>query len=336
MRKLIFGILSILAATVGMSAYGEEAQEQDGVLPQDSAVDVIAWFNRHDTVTYWVNESQWKIRDSDTVRTASVSMRVRVDVVDSTKNGYKMEYTFLEFPTDTLTGQSALERFQDQIAAKYGQMIVGTTVRFETDEYGRITKYNNLGQIKKQAKSLFKNVVSDLYQLPEVQEMKKAGFDVKDYVKSIDADKLVDGYLEELNMLFLFHGKTLNVGEFTDHEDATDSQFENTSVVSAWIDDDGDAYHIEYDLTSIIPRDDMKVMIGAILGAFSKDVVPEDFDELYDDQVKEDGTYEDYLKTDYLFTGWPYRVVHQNATMIGGAGKVKQTVITMDSYSVGE
>ena len=43
------------------------------------------------------------------------------------------------------------------------------------------------------------------------------GFDVKDYAKNVDTDKLVDGYLEELNMLFMYHGLSMQPGENTEH-----------------------------------------------------------------------------------------------------------------------
>lgn len=260
-------------------------------------------------------------------------MKVRVNVIDSTAEGYKMDYTFLEFPAAVLSDSaSAVEKFQNEIVTKLGNKIVGTTVHFETDEYGSITKYNNLGQIKKQAKSLFKEAIKGFSKIPEIQELKKIGFDVADYAKNIDTDKLVDGYLEELNLLFMNNGQAMAIGEFTEHEDATDTSFENTTYSSAFVDEDDGAYHIVIDVTNILPRNELKTMVGGIVEAFTNDSIKEDFNENFDAQVNVDGTYEDYLKTDYLVNGWPYSVVRQKATMIGNHGKVKQTVITLDSY----
>ena len=71
-----------------------------------------------------------------------------------------------------------------------------------------------------------------------MQELKKMGFDVKQYSKNVDTDKLVDGYLEELNMLFMYHGLSMQPGENTEHEDATDTQYENTTYTSATVDAD--------------------------------------------------------------------------------------------------
>lgn len=336
MKKILI-LLFISAIAAGTASHGSATSSHDSAAMPDSTIDVIAWFCRHDTVTYWVNESSWKISETDTVRTASMSMKVRVNVVDSTPKGYKMEYTFLEFPADTLPDSaSALERYQNRIAAGIGNKIVGTTVHFETDEFGHITRYNNLGQIKKQAKSLFKEAVKTMSQFPEIKGLKEMGLDIKDYTKNVDTDRLVDGYLEELNLLFMSHGQSVAIGEHTEHEDATESSFENTTFVSAGIDEVDGSYHILYDVTNTVSQSDLKALVGSVVEAFSNDSITDNFNENFDRQVNTDGTYEDYLKTDYLINGWPYSVVRQQASMIGNRGKVKQTVISLDSYSFGQ
>lgn len=324
----------MLAMTISITMHGETPSAPEATESQDSTINVIAWFNKLDTATYRVNESTWRLNGTDTVLTASYSMIARINVVDSTANGYKMDYTFLDFPTDTLPDSaSAIERFQNQITARLARKIVGTTVHFETDEYGRITKYNNLGQIKKQARSLFKEALNEFSKIPEIQELKGMGFDVKKYAKNVDTDKLVEGYLEELNMLFMYHGLSMRHGENTEHEDATDTQYENTTYTSATVDADDGSYSIVQDVTSILPRNELKEMVGGIVELFSNDSITDSFNENFDAQVNEDCTYEDYLKIDYMVNGWPYSVVRQKATMIGNRGKIKQTVISLDSCS---
>ena len=324
----------MLAMTISIAMHGETPSAPEATDSQDSTINVIAWFNKHDTVTYHVNESTWRLNGTDTVCTASYSMIARINVVDSTANGYKMDYTFLDFPIDTLPDSaSAIDRFQNQITDKLAKKIVGTTVHFETDEYGRITKYNNLGQIKRQAKTLFKEAMNEFSKIPEIQELKEMGFNVKEYAKNVDTDKLVDGYLEELNMLFMYHGLSMRAGENTEHEDATDTQYENTTYTSATVDADDGSYSIVQDVTNIFPRDELKEIVGGIVESFSNDSITDSFNENFDAQVNVDCTYEDYLKIDYMVNGWPQSVVRQKATMIGTRGKAKQTVISLDSYS---
>ncbi len=334
MKKIVAWLsLFMLFLTGGMTVYGVSTPIQEKVVPQDSTIDVIGWFNKYDTLTYWIHETSWRINGADTVRTGLVSTKVRINVVDSTANGYKMEYTFLEFPTDT-TATTPLADFQNKITAKLGQKIVGTTVHFETDEYGKITKFNNLGQIKKQAKSLFKQAITDFSKLPEIQGLKEMGLDIKDYTKGVDTDELVDGYLAELKMLFMNHGLSMQIGENTEHEDATDTQFENTSYSSVYRDAEDGAYHVIYDVTSILPQNELKAMVGGIVEYMANDSITEKFNENFDSQVKVDGTFEDYLKIDYMPCGWPYYVVRQKSTMIGSRGKLEQTVISLESYTL--
>lgn len=324
----------MLVMTISMAMHGETPSTLGTSAPQDSTINIIAWFNKCDTVIYRISEYSWKLNDTDTVLTASYSMIARINVVDSTAKGYKMDYTFLDFPTDTLLDSaSEIDRFQNQITDKLARKIIGTTVHFETDEYGRITKYNNLGQIKKQAKSLFKEALNEFSKIPGIQRLKGMGFDIKDYAKNVDTDKLVDGYLEELNMLFMYHGLSMQPGENVEHEEATDTQYENTTYTSATVDADDGSYSIVQDVTSILPRNELKEMVGGIVESFSNDSITDSFNKNFDAQVNVDCTYEDYLKIDYLVSGWPYSVVRQKATMIGNRGKVKQTVISLDAYS---
>lgn len=332
MKKLLICILSLLVMTVGVAAYGESTPLQENVTPQDSTIDIIGWFNENDTLTYWIHESSWRIDGVDTVRTGLVSTKIRITVVDSVANGYKMDYTFLEFPTDTASTTPSVD-FQNKITAKLGQQIVGTTIHFETDEYGKITKFNNLEEIKKQALSLFKQVISDFSELSEIQGLKEMGLDVVDYAKNVDTDKLVDGYLAELQMLFMNHGLSMQTGENTEHENATDTQFENTTYSSVYKDADDGAYHVIYDVTNILPQSELKAMVGGVVESLSDDSIAESFNKNFDAQVNVDGTFRDYLQIDYMPCGWPYSVVRQKITMVGTRGKLQQTVISLDSFT---
>lgn len=334
MKRIILWSLFVLVMTFGMAMHGETPGASETTAPQDSTVNIIAWFNKHDTVTYRTSQNSWKLNGTDTVLTGSSSITARINVVDSTAEGYKMEYTFLDFSTDALPDSASIvSRFQNQITDKLARKIIGTTVRFETDEFGHITKFNNLGQVKKQSGSLFKMALDELSKMPEVQGLKDMGFDIKNYAKNIDTDKLVDGYLEELNMLFAYHGLSMEAGENTEHEDATASQYENTTYISAAVDADDDSYIIEQDVISILPRTELKKIAGGIAESFSNDSISNSINENFNSQINTDGTYRDYLKIGYLVNGWPYSVVRQKATMIGNRGRVKQTVISIDSYS---
>lgn len=90
MKNIFIWIIVLLAVTVSFNIRGEEKVEQAEITSQYPTVPVVAWFSKHDTVYYWVNESSWRINGVDTVRTSAQSMRVRINVVDSAATGYKL------------------------------------------------------------------------------------------------------------------------------------------------------------------------------------------------------------------------------------------------------
>lgn len=339
MRKLsvaIFFTMLLLGAVMSSAAISTH-DDNEITAPADSTVEVIGWFCKNDTLVYWIHESEWKISPEDSVMTLGISTKVMVNVTDSTASGYKMNYTFLEFQSDS-TATSTLGNFQNQLVGRLSSKITGTTVRFETDDCGRITKFNNLGEIKKQAKTLFKDAMNELMDLPEMQPLKTSGVNLKDITKMADTDNLVDGYLEELKLLFICHGSAYELGEKSTHEDATDNQYENETYLSASTDTEDGTYQIVYDVINIIPQSDLTDLTAGRLSELLPDISTSEAKKNLNESFKsigyQDCINESYLRLDYLPGGWPYSVVKQTSTTINDTGKIKQTTIQLDSYSL--
>ncbi len=268
-------ILGIVAAcTAFSSAWARPATHSEWDNDDaDSTVAVIAWFNKRDTMTYWINESSWKVKDGDTTKTSGVSTKVMLTVTDSTKKGYNMEYKFLDFQGDTLA-DSKIGEFQNTLVNKLSKDIVGTSIRFRTDEYGHITKYENLKEIKTQAKELFDSAYEELLKLPVMDSLKSVGIDITTLIKKADIATIVDGYTEELEMMFRFHGNSFTVGEYDDHSDETKKEYASDSHLSI----DLDPETMEYSISTTVETNE----------TFSDDSKSEDFSDEYDKQVKED------------------------------------------------
>ena len=111
---------------------------------EDSVVNVVAYFCKGDTCEYWIYENEWKVNGKDTVKTLGVSTQVRLVVNDSTSKGYKMSYTFLDVKADSV-GDNFRDKMMAMVAERTAKSVIGTTVNFETDEYGRITKRKHNG-----------------------------------------------------------------------------------------------------------------------------------------------------------------------------------------------
>lgn len=331
MKKLLALILFAVLIVCAVTPCTGATQQNDNVVPQDSTLSVIGWFCERDTVVYWIKESAWKLNNGDTIKTAGVSTQVMITVTDSTATGYKMNYTFLDVRGDSLA-ESELGNLQNKIVTLLGKKIIGTTISFETNECGKIEKINNLGKIKKQAKALFKEAVKEMEKAHWAKGLKNLGIDLTEYTKGIDTDLLVEGYIEELKMLFMCHGGVYDLGETTETEEATETQYANESYCSVTIDDDK-CYSILFDVVSTIPQSDIKAMLSGVVDNLNASKVKDNFNAHFDTDVNEDCNFESYFKIAFFPNGWPYEVVKQETTMIGENSKVKQKYIYLDTYS---
>lgn len=201
---IIIGTMAMLFSFTSMPHKRLADEREDSVAQdEDSVVSVIAWFNKNDTMTYWINESTWDIRKGDTIKTAGINTKIMITVTDSTKKGYDMEYSFLDFKTDSVK-DSWKQNLLNEALNKYKEAIKGTTIKFRTDIYGKIIKYDNLNEIKKQSKQLFMETIKEM---SIIDSLAVAGIDLKTLLKDVDADRLVQGYIDELELMFNITGR---------------------------------------------------------------------------------------------------------------------------------
>lgn len=310
---------------------------------EDSVVNVVAYFCKGDTCEYWIYENEWKVNGKDTVKTLGVSTQVRLVVNDSTSKGYKMSYTFLDVKADSV-GDNFRDKMMAMVAERTAKSVIGTTVNFETDEYGRITKITNLSKIKKQAKALFKASMKDIAAMPIMQAMKKAiGLDFMKIGNQANTDELVEGYLEELKLLFACHGSQYAVGEHHEHEDATKDSYANDTYINARLEKNGN-YTISCEVVSVIPKETVKEVMGGLMGAITEGLkskktedgkdhdgiingLDDEFKKEIDKVVDQDAQTSEYLCVTCFENGWPSSVLKQNKNVMAGRGKLKQKLI---------
>lgn len=313
-----------------------EVQDSSEVTVQDDSIlPVIAWFSKRDTMTYWIHDNQWEVNGKDTVMTLGAAAKVMFTVTDSTRKGYDMEYTFIEFVSDDQI-KSEAQNLIGQVMDILNDATVGTTIRFRTDQYGKIVKYYNLKDIRKQAKEVLTKAIS---KMPYADSLRAVGLKLDKLMSMIDSDDLVDGYTEEIELLFNYHGDQYKIGETESHEDATKNEYASDTKTDIWLDPDTYEYGISADVYSYIPREDIKVLLGNLIDYFTdkesaKDV-REGLDTEFDSQVTTDGVYNSYVRISYFNDGWPQEVVSQDNISLGDRQKLKQKYITWDYRSVG-
>lgn len=325
---IIIVALTILSSFTSMPHGRYVNEKEDSVAPgKDSVLYVVAFFNKNDTMIYWINESQWDVKNGDTIKTMGINTKVMVNVTDSTKKGYKMEYTFLEFVSDSVKG-SWKQKLLTEKFDTLKKVLKGTTIKFTTDEYGKIVKYDNLDKIAKQAKQLFMSVVKEM---PIIDSLDAMGADTKKLLKDVDYDNIVKGYTEELEPMFRQHGEAYNIGTVTEHTDATEDEFESDSYVEVSEDPETYDYKIEADTYNYIPKDDVRAILkGLVEGILKGDElsdVKKDIGDNLDKQVTGRMRYNDYLLIEYYSDGWPKKIVKQEKNMIGNNGKLSQKYI---------
>ena len=327
-------IALMIASCMVSQARPSDPDENEDAVPADSSVSVIAWFSKRDTLDYWIYQGEWKVNGQDTIRTMGINTKVRIVVTDSTSNGYNMDYTFLEMNADTIEN-APMSNFQNVIVEKLGQKIIGTTIQFESDEYRSITKFNNLDQIKERAESLFKEAMNELLSMPEMKLAKAFGIDISKISKLIDINQLVDSYLQELKWLFIRHGSTYRTGKICEHNEATETMYENDKCTKVGVDSENGTYFIATQAENIVPPSNMKNILGNIVDNIMDDEeLAETVTNGLDSHIKLIGIVSSYFRTKFLIDGWPYSVLRQDEAMIGDQGKLKQTSINLCYYSV--
>ena len=61
--------------------------------------------------------------------------------------------------------------------------------------------------------------------MPYADSLRAVGFNLDKLMSMIDSDKLVDGYTEEIELLFDYHGDQYKIGETESHENATENEY---------------------------------------------------------------------------------------------------------------
>ncbi|MDE6715050.1 MAG: hypothetical protein K2J74_01035, partial [Muribaculaceae bacterium] len=282
---------------------------------------------------YNIYQSMWRICGADTTALGKVSMKVRIIVTDSASTGYDMEYTILDILQDSEDNNNPYANIQSTIVDAFGKTMVGTTVKFQTNDCGRITEIKNMGQIKQHVKSGFTDAMKKVFDMPEMQVLKAQGLNLERITKLVDTEQLVDDYLSELNLLFAFHGKAYNLGLKHEHEKATETSYENDTYTTAMIDEQDDSYAVSTEVVNIIPHESLESVIGEVVKVIADKKAAKKFIDEVSSNADFSGTVSSYISVNCFSDGWPYRAVEQETTNIADHSKVSVKRIVLDYIS---
>lgn len=337
MKRLLWIIVCSTVLLGSLITRGQGYVQELEVNEDDSLVSVIGYFTKTDTLTYVIGNTIWKWTPEDTVKTAGFVQKVQLAVADSTATGYKIDFTILEISGDTIEDSGAgdgfvLNKIITSFAENINKKMSGKTIRFETDEVGAITKFNNLDKIKNEVKKQFKDEAKILSGILRV--LNKQLFDNDSY-KLTDtdfADGLINFFLEDIKLLFIYHGQSFNIGELSFHEDAANGVYENDTYINVAFNSENGTYQIISDINNFIPRSLVKQFLAGLVESMDDESVSDSFNSEFDEQVKDDCIENYFTGVYYMYEGWPYKIVKQKNTSLGDMGQTNQTSIYLESY----
>jgi len=187
--------------------------------PQDSTIQIIAWFYEKDTLQYDMNSTEYLIQGRDTTVINSVLTKFHVNVVDSTSKEYKMEYVVEEFEVDETTEKG--KELSDFIP----QNTLNTVVEFTTDPYGTPQEITNFKEVRNQMLKGVNATIDSLYKKYTFMYAKMSKDDLRKTVREMIEEKYGNKQdmlenMEVIQLLFAFHGREFNLGhtEMTNEE----------------------------------------------------------------------------------------------------------------------
>ncbi len=314
--KKLFSIITLLISSISLFAQTNAVEQE-----QDSLVTCVGYFCKGDTMKYTLYHQYFKVEKNDTTWNRDDSEDFQVVVTDSTKDGYNMSITYLNFEDnleDLSDGEHRMSHFINPLTK-------GMVIKFTTNEYGTVTKINNWREVKdiminainkgidlafedmtkKVTKSQGDSLLSML-NIPNIKAMSVLGYANEESVRR---------NIEELTMLFYNHGLQYNIGEkkVTDPDNynmTTSSVAGYTAIEDKDNDFDGD-YEIMTVNEAFVPVKDA----ASIGSALTKGVINDSEGKVQksiDDVLKEckdDVIVRKMEDATYWNNGWPKSVV---------------------------
>ncbi|MBP3715875.1 MAG: hypothetical protein J6I79_00055 [Paludibacteraceae bacterium] len=206
MKKFFLLVFTIVSAFV--------CQAQ--INSKDSIVNVVAYFNKGDTVIYEYTHMTPKYVGKDTLYDINMKSKIQLVVLSASDEGYRIEYTPLG---TTYASDSILTEF-GKIGVKMGKATESIEKKmkpvFVTDEYGTLVKIENSKQIMSQWKKYADECVKYWYkEEPEMEKLIKKK-DMKEMLlNSAKTEADLWNLYEEMFLLFGYHGQAFGMKDTT-------------------------------------------------------------------------------------------------------------------------
>lgn len=224
MKRIIFLFLGVL---VFLPSYAQ-------INMQDSTVQVVAYWEKGEKMSYVLTKSKYKINSTDSVLTQQIRYEVDVTVVDSTAKSYISEWVIHK--PEVIVGQKETKNILSEVTSlKY---------RIKTNELGVFQELLNWKEIKKEKQNLITRLSKNYKDNPIIADL------LKSMSKQISTKEGVMKMSEDIFHFYFFYGLVYKLGE----------QVESTSKVPFLFSDRALDSKCKLGVMEISPEDEYSIL----------------------------------------------------------------------------
>lgn len=166
--------------------------------PDDSTVQVVAFWEKGDKLQYKVTNETVKLKGKDTTTHERSVSYYDVSVTKETKKSYTLQWVCTSCNVKT----------ESPILRRLSKGCKGMKIIYETDEMGEFKKFVNMKQIKKQMEKSYKEVKKDLESITKMKEQ----------IEQLEKNALTESAIEDNALSFIhlfhsFHGRQFKLKE---------------------------------------------------------------------------------------------------------------------------
>lgn len=139
----------------------------------DTTVQFVAYWNLNETQTYSVNQTNYKVKGSDTTDIESINYDSELTVIDSIATGYTIRWTYKNYDCKT----------NNAFTAKLMKMAQAMSVIYTTDELGTFKEVTNFEEIKIFMNRCYDTMAVEFKNIPNIDAVLnqvKQAFSTKD------------------------------------------------------------------------------------------------------------------------------------------------------------
>lgn len=293
MKKTILLILGLFAGI--FSAFA-----------QKDTVDVIAYWQVGDKYRFNVEESQYKVKGTDTTDIQLTTHVLTLEVVDATDTTYRVR----AFTDNYQFGDSAQDAMTEEITRKFGDV----PFEFETDECGTFKRLIINDEDIEAIYPILDEIVDKAANEQELDAVTRNA--MKKMVRSMFPKERIESlYADEFSPLLEFHGMWIIPGSEVEFESKMPSALGDGNIIRMdgrfWVDEElTDDYSVVIRQEEVANEEDMQKVVleflGKTFGALASSLDEEAKDE-FDAAIAnmEIKTKKDMVLEVHQDTGWP-------------------------------